>query len=337
MLSPLEAAAEAASFKEEVRLMLAKSAAQGGREDGAGKGKARSYDALLAAKSFDMAVGAGLADEVASLATDAKWVEAVVEGSGQLGLDPLLAACRAAGTKGAVVKAFAQGASEMRKLSAAVEAARYGRAAAGIALVGLGVSVDAKTGDGKSLLHLCAADDKGGHLELMAFLLAEGADAGAKEQQFGATPLAWACYSKNPGAVKLLVGKGGLDAMDNRGTTPLGYCSAKNFECAQILLKSGANLHARLPGKACAFERSVEEGAPEAIKIAQWANYETKASNGMSWIDFAKMSRGYVSPHWVRELTQALGKSAALGESKALADHVPKGGSSGCPRNTKSI
>ncbi|MFN8522595.1 MAG: ankyrin repeat domain-containing protein [Chloroflexota bacterium] len=100
--------------------------------------------------------------------------------------------------------------------------------------------------DGHTALHVASRD---GTPEIVATLLAAGADVNAVEPSFQAVPLHKAVYNGHADIARLLVAHPGIDINYQGGTN--GYSSLHDalwhgyVECAEILVKAGARLDAR--------------------------------------------------------------------------------------------
>lgn len=207
-----------------------------------------------------------------------------------------------------------QGADVGELGGAALWAAREGKAANAIALIGMGAPIDFADADGRTMLHHCAADVGAGRLALLAYLLSEGANPMARERSRGATPLAWACYSKNPDATRLLAGHGDVDDMDFHGRTALFHCASHNGDanCAEILLRRGAKLHLRASqDHRCAFEEAILQASPAALVMAAKADFSRRALDGSTWMELASRKRGYITD----SQREAIVASVSLGDA----------------------
>jgi ankyrin repeat protein len=94
---------------------------------------------------------------------------------------------------------------------------------------------------GRTALHLAAS---GGHEELTAFLLSEGARANSRDD-LEQTPLMWACTKGHLGVVRMLaqhMGEEGLKEQSREGKTPLHLAASNGHEkVVRNLLLAGAD------------------------------------------------------------------------------------------------
>ena len=98
----------------------------------------------------------------------------------------------------------------------------------------------ARDKDESTLLH-CAAWK--GHVDIVAFLLAAGADANATNinEHWGTTPLHAAAHANQDAIIKLLLEHGArLNAKDAAGRTPLDHTTFHNAKAAAKVLNERA-------------------------------------------------------------------------------------------------
>lgn len=104
-------------------------------------------------------------------------------------------------------------------------------------------AVNASSGDGGTALHY-AAD--GGHLDVVSFLLRNGAEADARNAG-DQTALLYAAYKGHEKIVELLIKQGAaFNYQDTRGRTPLHFAAREGRpEVVELLLSKGADIDHR--------------------------------------------------------------------------------------------
>ncbi|XVF04858.1 hypothetical protein REPUB_Repub05bG0121500 [Reevesia pubescens] len=99
-----------------------------------------------------------------------------------------------------------------------LEAARYDDIDDLIRTASMGVSLDSKDSQGRTALHMAAAN---GHLDMVEYLIGSGADVNASNVENN-TPLHWACLNGHVEVVKKLVLSGAnLSLLNSHERTPL--------------------------------------------------------------------------------------------------------------------
>lgn len=131
-----------------------------------------------------------------------------------------------------------------------------------------GNPIDARNMDGKTALHVAAAN---GHVEAIRFLVSNGADVNAKASgYFQATPLHMAVKSGDLAATENLLKLGAnIEAVSSLGFTPLHIAAdVGNKKTIALLLKEGANVHARAKeGQSPMFRAANNHDDPELLKV----------------------------------------------------------------------
>ncbi|QOI42546.1 ankyrin repeat domain-containing protein [Leptospira interrogans serovar Canicola] len=111
-------------------------------------------------------------------------------------------------------------------------------------LIRKGGNPKVKSEEGYTLIHI-AAGHGGANLDLIPFLIQNGANINAKLFDNGETPLHIAVNKNDPQIIRLLLANGALPNIYDSGrekNTPLHIAVKYNFvECAKILLKYGAD------------------------------------------------------------------------------------------------
>lgn len=123
------------------------------------------------------------------------------------------------------------------------EAARDGDLDRVCTLIGKGVNVNDRS-DGETALHFAA---RAGHLKVMEYLLAHGADVREKGTGCG-TPLQWAAVAGQIEAARLLIDHGAdVNGPGTNEATPLhAAVSNGQTEMTKFLLSRGANVNAKM-------------------------------------------------------------------------------------------
>ncbi|KAL0910965.1 hypothetical protein M5K25_019064 [Dendrobium thyrsiflorum] len=86
-------------------------------------------------------------------------------------------------------------------VEALLEAARYDDLDDVVSLYSLGVSLNAKDSQGRTALHMAAAN---GHVDIVEYLIRNGVDVNASNNEKN-TPLHWACLNGKKEVVKALI------------------------------------------------------------------------------------------------------------------------------------
>ncbi|CAI9765229.1 unnamed protein product [Fraxinus pennsylvanica] len=103
-------------------------------------------------------------------------------------------------------------------IEALLEAARFDDIDDVISIASAGVSLDSKDSQGRTALHMAAAN---GHLDIINYLLLNGADVNASNVENN-TPLHWACLNGHVEAVKHLILAGAnVSALNSHERTPM--------------------------------------------------------------------------------------------------------------------
>ena len=130
--------------------------------------------------------------------------------------------------------------------------------------------------------------------EVIALLLAAGADVNAKDTQYDGTALMWAAYTASASDVIMALLKAGADigAKDNRGMTALMWAATHNLnpEVTDTLLKNGADIKARDNGGATALTAAAKGNCPEVVMLLlnAGADARSKDSIGNTALSYAK-------------------------------------------------
>ncbi|XVF47240.1 hypothetical protein PTKIN_Ptkin03bG0093500 [Pterospermum kingtungense] len=93
-----------------------------------------------------------------------------------------------------------------------LEAARYDDINDLLRLASMGVSLDSKDSQGRTALHMAAAN---GHLDIVQYLIGSGVDVNASNVENN-TPLHWACLNGHVEVVKKLILSGANVSVLNR-------------------------------------------------------------------------------------------------------------------------
>ncbi|HYD18849.1 MAG TPA: ankyrin repeat domain-containing protein [Patescibacteria group bacterium] len=109
-----------------------------------------------------------------------------------------------------------------------------------------GVDVNAKDGQGATVLHIASQDESYNATSKMSDVVTFGGDVHARDNQ-GRTPLHWAAVkSYRTDAVSFLINKrADVNAVDERGVTPLHLAAARgDADLIKVLMNAGADIHA---------------------------------------------------------------------------------------------
>jgi uncharacterized protein len=147
--------------------------------------------------------------------------------------------------------------------------------------------------------------------EVIALLLAAGADANAKDTQYDATALMWAAYTANiPEVITMLLRAGAdIQARDNRGMTTLMWAATHNLnpEVMNRLLLSGADIKARDNGGATALTAAAKGNRPEVIMLLlnAGADAQSRDNIGNTALSYAKYNSSLAGTNALERLEQA--------------------------------
>ncbi|XP_049835771.1 serine/threonine-protein phosphatase 6 regulatory ankyrin repeat subunit B-like [Schistocerca gregaria] len=131
-----------------------------------------------------------------------------------------------------------------------------------------GASLNAKDKQGKTPLHIAAAE---GDAKTMETLIAAGADVTERDLN-GRMPLHWAAQSHRAEAVELLLNERkeqhemGINQQDNGGQTPL-MLAVKEKQSVKLLLKQGANVNTQDCAGRTALQAAIECKNFDAMKL----------------------------------------------------------------------
>lgn len=168
--------------------------------------------------------------------------------------------------------------SNNKDTSALFRAAAGGELSDVEAIVNAGADVDGSINGGPTALMVAAQD---GHINIVRFLLRNGADVNAMSKGGGATPLIVACTMGHIEIVKMLIEKGANVNLQKEGRRSALVQAAigGHVEIVNILLEEGANVRvvggrgftalmaASFSGKKEIFRAFVERGAGEDVNL----------------------------------------------------------------------
>lgn len=227
--------------------------------------------ALLLARGarHDVLTAAGTGD-VATLAQLIERGDPVDLRMAWSGTTPLMWAARAAkpeAVKLLLAKGAAHSAATKFEFRPMHYAALGGDPACAEALLEAGALVDPKDRRGTTPLHEAA---KAGHVEMIAFLAAQGAHVNARHMQEGWTALYTAAFSRHTDAVRaLLIAKADITAQTSTGQTAL-HAGLPVVEITRVLLDAGAKPDAVNKRKRTPLHEAAQEAhAPSALLLIE--------------------------------------------------------------------
>jgi ankyrin repeat protein len=157
-----------------------------------------------------------------------------------------------------------------------------------------GSDVKAVDGEGGTLLHTALINRRG--VDVINFLVSEGADINIKHGLTNWTPLHWAVANKYVEAVKILVSWGAdVDVKDDGGWTPLTMAvNLEDVETIKFLISNGADVNATSNNNCTALHMAVNRENIEIIKllVSAGADGDVKTKGGNTPLDYAK-EQGY--------------------------------------------
>ena len=196
-----------------------------------------------------------------------------------------------------------------------------GDVAAVAAMIDGGTDVNEWSDRRVSPLHVAA-----GHLHVaLVELLAEaGADVGAIDREYGATPLHWAVgnsefdegeVATTAAVVRALVAAGSNpDARDRSGLTPLHWAARDGHsETVRLLVESGADVNARSPSGTTPLHMAAERGSSTMVDalLEAGADPNALASDGHTPLHLAAESSFSLSLWWSGTILSLLDGGAA--------------------------
>ena len=171
---------------------------------------------------------------------------------------------------------LAEPAAAMRDLDRRlVEAVQADNTAQVKALLQKGASAMAKDEAGNTALHYATRKD------IAAMLVAAGAPLGAKNDDFGMTPL----FNVTAGAASLLIEKGAdVNAGAKKGMTPLTWAVYwDQKEKAELLISKGANVNAKDDDGKTALHVAANWGKTEFVRLLISKGADVNAKDGACW------------------------------------------------------
>ena len=143
---------------------------------------------------------------------------------------------------------------------------------------------------GKTALHKSAIK---GNLDIIEFLIQNGARIDVKEEKSGRTALHMAT---KPEVAKLLIEKGAqIEAKDTRGRTPLLICAMESHaEVAQVLVQHGAQVNSKTGGGNTPLTFATSYGHIDMVKllVQNGAQVDIKGQHGNTPLHGIMQSRG---------------------------------------------
>ena len=171
---------------------------------------------------------------------------------------------------------FAEPAAAMRDLDRRlVEAVQADNTAQVKALLQKGASAKAKDEAGNTALHYATRKD------IAAMLVAAGAPLGARNDDFGMTPL----FNVTAEAASLLIEKGAdVNARAKKGMTPLTWAVYwDQKEKAELLISKGANVNAKDDDGKTALHVAANWGKTEFVRLLISKGADVNAKDGACW------------------------------------------------------
>lgn len=203
------------------------------------------------------------------------------------------------------------------------EAARRGDLRKIKELLGRGENVNARDAIGYTPLHYAA---KSGHLDVVQFLVENGADVNAISlNEFLETPLHMAVSSGRLDVVRFLVERGAhVDSLDGVLMTPLHWAAGGcNLEVVRFLVEKGANVNARNMYGATPLHWAAANGCLDVVRflLEVGADPSLRNGDGKTPLDLAS-ERGHAEV--VKLIKSWSGRKRALKKKTRPAPREPE-------------